>query len=130
MPECSSKSCPAGAKRSERGSDEVEAIISSYVEHHLKAATNNASSVIAVDDLPLDLIKRIMNQDSCDQTAAFVACATQLFIGCMTNLAWQLAAERERNTLGVDDIKAAVRASSRFNYLGDAIDAFDNQQRA
>ena len=40
------------------------------------------------------------------------------------------AAERERNTLGVDDIKAAVRASSRFNYLGDAIDAFDNQQRA
>ena len=130
MPECSSKPCAAEGKRSERESVEIEAIISSYVERHLVAASNNASSIIAVDDLPLDLIKRIMKQDSCDQTAAFVACAAQLFIGCMTNLAWQLSAERERNTLGVEDIKAAVRASSRFNFLGDAIDAFDNQQRA
>ena len=88
--------------------------------------------------VPLARVKRIMKQDSCDprprqvsaDTVPFIAYAAKLFIALMTKLAWQLSTQRgRRNTLQVKDIRAAVYASSHFDFLVDVVDLFDEQQQ-
>ena len=56
----------------------------------------------------------------------FMAFATKLFIGALTTLAWKLSTQRsKRNTLQVKDLKEAVASSSKFDFLIDTIDSFD-----
>ena len=57
----------------------------------------------------------------------FLAYAAQVFIGLMARVAWQLSTQRaKRNTLQLKDLKAAVYASSQFDFLFDVIDAFEH----
>ena len=119
-----------------RNSKQVEALLAAYQTRQLVAVTKRTPGAIAIDELPLARIKRIMKQDSCDphprmisaDTIPLMAYAAQLFIGSLTSLAWQLStAPAKRNTLQVKDLKAVIHASSRFDFLIDVLDMFDQQ---
>jgi len=86
--------------------------------------------------LPLARIKRIMKQDSSDpqprqvsaDTIPFMAFSSQLFIACLTNMAWRLSTtQSKRNTLQVKDLKNAILASSHWDFLIDVVDKFDDE---
>ena len=121
-----------------RDSDEVKAMIASHFAQQLLALTTNPRQAIAIDELPLARIKRIMKQDSCDphprqvsaDTVPFMAYMVQLFIGAMTTLAWKLSTQHaKRNTLQVKDLKLVVFSSSQHDFLIDVLDLFDEEQR-
>ena len=118
-----------------RDSDEVNAILANFFARKLLAVTTNAPRAIAIDEIPLARVKRIMKQDSCDphprmisaEAIPLMAFAVQLFIGSLTDLAWKISTQRaKRNTLQLKDLKAAVYASSQFDFLLDVIDAFEH----
>ena len=118
----------------DRDSPSLEAMLAAYNTHQLIAVTNNVEGAIALEMLPLARIKRIMKQDSCDPHPRMIsaeaipnmAYAAQLFIGSLTSLAWQLSTgPNKRNTLQAKDLRAVVRASSRFDFLIDVLDMVD-----
>jgi len=85
--------------------------------------------------LPASRIKRMMKMDSCEpqpcQIAApsvtLMALSTQFFIGHVTYLARMLSMEPDkRSTLQVKDLKAALASSNKFDFLVDAVHAFDS----
>ena len=117
-----------------RDSAEVNAIVAHFFAQKLLAVTTNPSKAIAIDQIPLARVKRIMKQDSCDphprmisaEAVPLMAYAVQLFIGCLTKLAWSISTQpSRRNTLQLKDLKAAVHASSKFDFLLDVIDTFE-----
>jgi histone H3/H4 len=123
-------------KVSSRNSPAIKAILVAYCARQLLAITNRGEEAYASSDLPLARIKRIMKQDASDptprmiaaETVPVVAYAVQLFIGSISSLAWQISTKPAgRNTLQVKDLKAAVLASSQFDFLIDVLDMFDQQ---
>jgi len=125
-------------KQGVRNTEEVNKLLERYFAYRRALAVQNPKA-IKVDELPLARIKRIMKQDSCDPhprmisagAVPFMAFAAQNFIGCITDLAWEISTKKcKRNTLQVKDLKAAVYASSHFDFLIDVIDAFDEQAEA
>ena len=120
-----------------KDSPTIEAMLAAYNTHQLIAITNHVPGAIAIEALPLARIKRIMKQDSCDphprmisaDATPLMAYAAQIFIGSITSLAWQLSTTKaKRNTLQVKDLQAVVKASSRFDFLIDILDIFNEQQ--
>jgi histone H3/H4 len=120
-----------------RDSDEVKAMMAQFFTQQMLSVMNRNPGAIAIDQLPLARIKRIMKQDSCDpqprqvsaETIPFMAYAAQLFTTCLTEMAWRLSTTRaKRNTLQVKDLKAAILASSRWDFLIDTVDMFDDEQ--
>ena len=88
----------------------AEALLAAYNTRQLLAVTSRVPKAVAIDELPLARIKRIMKQDSCDprprmvnaKAVHIVAYACQLFIGCVTHLAWNISTQcAKRNTLQV-----------------------------
>ena len=84
--------------------------------------------------LPHSCTKRIMQQDSADvrtvssDAVALMEFATELFVGLLTALAWQIATQpARRHTLNVSDISAAVMCSSSFDFLLNIVVAFGAQ---
>ena len=140
------ESAPAGAQRERaieeepngyvrRDTAEVIATIDEYfaqqqddvIKHRRKAS---------VDELPLARVKRIMKQDSCDphprmigaESIPVMSFASQLFIGHITKLAWNLSTQKNgRNTLQLKDIKDAVSSTSTLDFLVDVLD--ENEDR-
>ena len=119
----------------ERNADPV---LSQYFKKLLETMETNPSS-IRMDELPHARIKRIMKQDACDphprmisaDAVPFIAFASQCFIGAITKLAWEESTQKnKRNTLQVKDLKTAVHASSRFDFLIDVLDQFDAEADA
>lgn len=80
-----------------------------------------------------------MKQDACDpqprmiseEAVPFLAYATQLFIGSLTYLAWNLSTVRgKRNTLQVKDLQAAILSSPHFDFLIDVVDTYEETRPA
>lgn len=120
-----------------RDAPEVEALIASYFAKQLHDVMTNQRQA-APDELPLARIKRIMKQDSCDplprmisaDSVPFMALTAQLFIGHVTQIAWKLSTiPAKRNTLQLKDLKDAIACSSKFDFLIDVIDTYDEQKR-
>ena len=138
-PERRDKMAGSVESRSQVRDTTAEALLAAYNTRKLLAVTSRVPKAVAIDELPLARIKRIMKQDSCDphprmvsaDTIPMMAYCTQLFIGSITSLAWQLSVSPSgRNTLQVKDLKNAVHASKRFDFLIDVLDEFDTQQVA
>ena len=119
-----------------RDSEDIEIFLNAYMHRQLCMLQKEVPGAIAIDELPLARIKRIMKQDSCDPQPRMIsadaiplmAYASQIFVGCLTSLAWQLStAPSKRNTLQAKDLKAAIAASSHFDFLIDVVDLFDQQ---
>lgn len=120
-----------------RDSPAVDGLIASFCAQKLDAVIRQKVPIVT-DKLPHARIKRIMKQDSCDphprmlsaDTAPFMAYAAELFIGLLTTLAWKLGTQTsKRNTLQLKDLKDAVAASSKFDFIVDIIDMYDRQRR-
>ena len=120
-----------------RDSPEVEGLIESYFAKQLHDMVTKRRRT-PIDELPLARVKRIMKQDSCDphprmisaEATPFMGLTAQLFIGCLTEVAWTLFTQKaKRNTLQLKDLKDAVAASSKFDFLVDIVDMFDEQKR-
>ena len=119
-----------------RDSEDIEVFLNAYMNRKLCLLQRRVPGAIAIDELPLARIKRIMKQDSCDpqprmisaDAVPLMAYISQIFVGCLTSLAWQLStAQSKRNTLQAKDLKAAIAASSHFDFLIDVVDLFDQQ---
>ena len=117
-----------------RDSEKVEALLAAQCSSKLLAITHRQRGAIALEELPLARIKRIMKQDACDpqprmvaaETIPLMAFSAQLFIGSLTALAWQLSTTNgRRNTMQAKDLKFAVHASRRFDFLIDTLDLYD-----
>ena len=118
-------------------SPEVDGLIESYFVKQVHDLASKRRT-IPIDELPLARVKRIMKQDSCDphprmisaDATPFMALAAQLFIGSLTNIAWTLFTQKaKKNTLQLKDLKDAVAASSKFDFLADIVDIYDDQKR-
>ena len=86
---------------------------------------------LLVHNFPRSCTKRIMQQDSVDvrtvssDAVALMEFATELFVGLLTALAWQVATQpAKRHTLNLSDVSAAVACSSSFDFLVNVIVAF------
>ena len=84
--------------------------------------------------LPHSCTKRIMQQDSADvrtvssDAVALMEFATELFVGLLAALAWQIATQpARRHTLNVSDVSTAVMCSSSFDFLLHIVVAFGAQ---
>ena len=110
------------------------------VQYMAEQLRNGLLVGFSTDELPLSRIKRIMKQDALQgagrrmvamNVPGFMALATKLFIGLMTQLAWECSTKPgARNTLQAKDLKAAVSKSKIFDFLIDVIDDFENQNSA
>jgi hypothetical protein len=58
--------CTANVKDGLRDSDEVKAMMAQLFAQQMLAVMNRTQGAIAIDQLPLARIKRIMKQDSCN----------------------------------------------------------------
>ena len=59
---------------------------------------------------------------------ALMEFATELFVGLLTALAWQIATmPAKRHTLGLADLSSAVACSATFDFLLDVVVAFGAQ---
>ncbi len=115
--------------------DEAHAICQRYIHKQLSSFMRMSPTMnpIALRDLPLTRIKRIMKQDACDPQPCMVsatsvvamAYTTQLFIGAITTLAWTLATRDKRNTLQLKDLRASLPSLRAFDFLVDLIDEFE-----
>eukprot|EP00964_Phaeocystis_antarctica_P096291 scaffold62608_cov54-Phaeocystis_antarctica.AAC.1 len=112
-----------------RDSDEVRAVLATR-HAALHAAVLGRTSLLT-HDLPRSCTKRVMRQDSADvrtvssDAVALMEFATELFVGLVTAVAWQIATQpAKRHTLGLSDLSAAVACSSTFDFLIDVVVAF------
>ena len=115
----------AASGRRER---EVDAIIQSLVEHRRTRTEDTPASAL----LPLTRIRGIMRQDLPERTyisstgIETMAERAIIFVRCLTLLAWHLSVLPEgRSTLQARDLRCAIYASRRFDFLLDAVDIFE-----
>ena len=117
-------SCPMG-----RDSAEISTILAMrYAALHALVLSRPS---LLTHIFPGSCTKRIMQQDSADvrtvssDAVALMEFATELFVGLLTALAWQIATQpAKRHTLNLSDICAAVACSSSFDFLVDILVAF------
>jgi len=110
---------------------QVMSVYEDFFKHQLRKLNQGQRTAITIHQLPVTRIKRIMKQESCygmrqvsHDVAPFMAYAVQLFIGAITNLAWQCSARpASRNTLMLKDLLHVYRACSKFDFLIDVATA-------
>jgi hypothetical protein len=72
--------CTANVKDGLRDSDEVKAMMAQLFAQQMLAVMNRTQGAIAIDQLPLARIKRIMKQDSCNPQPRQVSAHTVPFM--------------------------------------------------
>ena len=110
----------------------MEGLIASYFAQMHRSVVTDSVDTIAIKELPLARIKRIMKQDSCiphprihADAIPFMAFAVQLFIGHVTRAAWTFSTLcAKRNTLQLKDLKEVIRNSRRYYFITELVDAF------
>ena len=111
-----------------RDTQEVEAMMATRFASLLASVMSRTS--FNNTDLPLSLTKRVMKQDAFDirprtvsaDAAALMEFATELFVGLVTAIAWQVATQpAKRNTLVLRDLGSAVGCSRTLDFLVDVV---------
>ena len=112
-----------------RDTDQVRSVLATrFAALHASAMSRQS---LLTHDLPRSCTKRVMRQDSADirtvssDAVALMEFATELFVGLVTALAWQVATQpAKRHTLGLSDICAAVACTSVLDFLFDIVVEF------
>ena len=120
---------------------EVGAHIAQYLEDALKeldAQDPSSKNKLAINEVPIARIKRIMKQDACDPAPRMISVPAILamayvaleFTRLLTSIAWKFGATKERrNTLQTKDLHKSVYSSQCFDFLIDVLDMFEEGQR-
>ena len=118
----------------------IEAHVVQYLETAMKEQDGQdptPTKKLAINEVPLARIKRIMKQDSIDPAPRMISVPAILimahvsleFTRLLTSIAWTFfATQDKRNTLQTKDLHHAVHSSQCFDFLIDILDMFEEAQ--
>jgi histone H3/H4 len=110
-----------------------DVFLDDFCEKMLPALLLSSSMTRQRNILPVKRVKTTMKQEVLQpnihvsvEGAEVMAFSMQAFIRCVVAVAWRFTVARKRQTVQVQDLKAAVFAVQRFRFLLDFVHAYDN----
>ena len=117
-----------------RDTDDIRAILATRFASLLASVSTRTD--FSTTELPLSLTKRVMKQDAFDarprtvsaNAVALMEFASEIFVGLVTSLAWQVATQpAKRNTLVLRDLGTTVDSTCMLDFLRNTVTSFGAQ---